>query len=857
MAQSTYSVPPSAGSVSLTVNRKGAASAAISVSYSTSDDTAIAGTDYTATSGTLQWAENDSSPKTISVPVSNAGPIACGKLFHFKLVDPSASTAIGSPGSAAVTISGTTCPDGESLQLADTAYSVAQSAGSLTVAVNRTGGSSGAISVTYVTVNGTAVAGTDYTASSGTLQWADGDASPKTFSVAISNATPFSSSKTFAIELSNASGTNLGSPSSANVTISGDASAPVGSLQLAASRYTVAQSAGSLSVTVNRTGGSSGAISVAYDTANGTAAAGTDYTASSGTLQWADGDTSSKTFSVAISDTTAYSGSKTFTVALSSPSAGATINSPGSATVTISGDSSPAAGSLSLSASSDTVAQNAGSMTVTVDRTGGSSGAVSVTYATANGTAVAGTDYSAARGTLQWTDGDSASKTFSVPVSNATPFAGSKSFTVALSRPGGGAALSSPRSAIVSITGDAASAVGSLQLSASSYAVAQSAGSLTVTVHRTGGSSGAVSVAYATANDTAIAGTNYTATSGTLQWANGDAASKTFSVPVSNATAFSGSKTFTVALSGATGGATLSSPSSASVSITGSGGGTTLLQQATVTGIAGNLFVNGARGQGGGDPPNGTFAMVSDQANPLTGSGLFQVNTWDPSALTGFKPNNPSGAQLAYAATGPTTIAQYEGNTLGVYLQSADLPSGTDQMIAAQTFYAGLNLFTNSSVVLNESMTLQVPTSNGATPFIAVKHFFSGPGGANFDIAVLLFHNGATNAPAPSITYDAHTNAYVLEVALGAASSAPYVTSVSGAYTGTPYTGFTPLAWSISQPQVVAALQALHAAYPAIYTTTDPTQYQITNMHVNAEIRGLPNSDTLGWSMKDWIVSLQ
>jgi hypothetical protein len=858
MAQSAYSVPQSAGSVSLTVNRQGVASAAISVSYATSDDTAIAGTDYTATSGTLQWAENDSSPKTISVPVSNARPISCGKLFHFKLVDPSASTTIGSPGSAAVTISGTTCPAGESVQLADTAYTVAQSAGSLTIAVNRTGGSSGAVSVAYDTANGTAAAGTDYTASSGTLQWADGDASSKTFSLAISNATPFSSSKTLAIELSNASGANLGSPSSANVTISGDASAPVGSLQLAASSYAVAQSAGSLSVTVNRTGGSSGAIGVAYDTANGTAAAGTDYTASSGTLQWADGDTSSKTFSVAISNAAPYSGSKTFTVALSSPSAGATISSPGSARVTISGDSSPAVGSLSLSASGYAVAQNAGSMTVTVDRTGGSSGAISVAYATANGTAVAGTDYSAAHGTLQWTDGDTASKTFSVPVSNATPFAGSKSFTVALSRPGGGAAVSSPRSAIVSITGDATAAVGSLQLSASSYAVAQSAGSLTVTVHRTGGSSGAVSVAYATANDTAIAGTDYTATSGTLQWADGDAASKPFSVPVSNATTFSGSKTFTATLSGATGGATLSSPRSASVSITGSGG-TTLLQQPTVTGIAGNLFVTGATGAGGGDPPNGTFALVSDQTNPLTGSGLFQVNTWDPSAFTGFKVNNPSGSQLAYAATGtsPTTIAQYEGNTVGVYLQAADLPSGTDQMIAAQTFYAGLNLFTSSSVVLGESMMLQVPTSNGATPFISVKHFFSGPGGANFDISVLLFHNGATNARAPNITYDAHTHAYVLEIALGAASSAPYLTSITGAYTGTPYTGFTPLAWSISQPQVVAALQALQAAQPMIFTTTDPTKYLVTNIHVNAEIRGLPNSDTLGWSMKDYVVSLQ
>ena len=107
--------------------------------------------------------------------------------------------------------------------------------------------------------------------------------------------------------------------------------------------------------------------------------------------------------------------------------------------------------------------------------------------------------------------------------------------------------------------------------------MAQSAGALTVTVHRTGGSTGAVSVAYATSNGTAVAGTDYTAADGTLNWAAGDATSKTFSVAISNATPFSGSKSFSVTLSSPSSGATLSTPSSASVAIngsSGSGGGT-------------------------------------------------------------------------------------------------------------------------------------------------------------------------------------------------------------------------------------------------------------------------------------------
>src|SRR5262249_51210202 len=53
------------------------------------------------------------------------------------------------------------------------------------VTVTRTNGSHGAISVDYATSDGTAHAPSDYTATSGTLNWADGDATPKTFTVSI------------------------------------------------------------------------------------------------------------------------------------------------------------------------------------------------------------------------------------------------------------------------------------------------------------------------------------------------------------------------------------------------------------------------------------------------------------------------------------------------------------------------------------------------------------------------------------------------------------------------------------------------------------------------------------------------
>jgi hypothetical protein len=623
-----YAAAQSDGSVSLRVSRMGMASAAVTVNYSTADGTAVAGTDYTAAGGTLAWAENDSTAKTITVRISNATPYLGAKSFKVALSNPSTAAHIANPGTATVTISGDGVAAIGDLQLAASSYTVGQGAGALTVTVNRSQGSSGSISVAYGTTNGSAVAGTDFTAASGSLDWADGDSAPKTFSVAVSNAHPFSGTKSFSVALSDPkSGAALGSPSSAAVTITGDASAPVGSLNLAAANSTVSQSAGTVPVIVDRTGGSSGAVSVAYTTSNGTAMAGANYAATSGTLSWTDGDAKPKTFSVAIMNTTPFTGSKAFTVALSGPSGGATISNPGSASVTINGDASAAVGSIELSAASVAVLQSAGSVAVSVTRSGGSAGAVSVAYATVSGTAVAGTDFTASSGTLNWADGDAAAKTVSIPISNATPFAGAKSFTVTLSGATGGATLASPSSAIVAISGDAVSAVGSVQLSASSDAVLQSAGSVSLTVNRTGGSSGAVSVAYATANGTAVSGTDFTAASGTLNWADGDAASKTMSVAISNATPFSGSKSFSVALSSPTGGATLATPSSATVTISGSSSG------------------SGGGGSGGPAAPT-NFLLTNEGANSETLS-------W--SAASGAASYKIYRNGTAYASTSATT----------------------------------------------------------------------------------------------------------------------------------------------------------------------------------------------------------
>ena len=115
----------------------------------------------------------------------------------------------------------------------------------------------------------------------------------------------------------------------------------------------------------------------------------------------------------------------------------------------------PRPGTISLFLPATLAAQSAGSVLVSVSRLGGTDGAVSVQYATSDGTAVAGRDYTATTGTLKWASGDGVSKTILVPLSKATPFQGGRTFNIALSNPSV-ATLGSPSTAPVTIYGSVA-----------------------------------------------------------------------------------------------------------------------------------------------------------------------------------------------------------------------------------------------------------------------------------------------------------------------------------------------------------------------------------------------------------------
>ena len=181
---------------------------------------------------------------------------------------------------------------------------------------------------------------------------------------------------------------------------------------------------GTALIDVQRAGNLNAIVAVNYATSDGTAVAGKDYTAASGTLTFpaASGTlplppgVTDQTFSITILPNPSQAASSvTVNLALSQPTGGSTLGSPSTATLTINNNLPPI---LQFSSSTYTTYTGSSSSIVTVTRGGGSHGStVQVQYATVGGSAAAGVDYTPVTGTLTFL-ANQTTATFTVPILN-------------------------------------------------------------------------------------------------------------------------------------------------------------------------------------------------------------------------------------------------------------------------------------------------------------------------------------------------------------------------------------------------------------------------------------------------------
>ena len=159
-------------------------------------------------------------------------------------------------------------------------------------------------------------------------------------------------------------------------------------------------------------------VTVNYSTANGTATAGSDYVAKSGTLTFAPG-VSTRPISVTVNGDTTVEPNETFSVTLSSPTNAVLGTATGTGTI-LTDDTAPGLPSLALDNVSVTEGQSGTTVaTFTVTLSPTSTQTVTVNYATADGTATADSDYVAKSGTLTFAAGVS-TRPISVTVNGDT-----------------------------------------------------------------------------------------------------------------------------------------------------------------------------------------------------------------------------------------------------------------------------------------------------------------------------------------------------------------------------------------------------------------------------------------------------
>lgn len=225
-----------------------------------------------------------------------------------------------------------------------------------------------------------------------------------------------------------------------------------GALRIALSSYSVSEAGGTVTLSVQRIGSTSGAASVVAATSNGTAVAGSDYVGKTQTLSWASGNGAAKNFAVTITQDTANEGSQIFNVTLANATGG-WIGTPTAAIVTILDDDAASAGTLQFTSGSVSVGEAAATVTRNISRTGGSNGVVSVLCSTADGTATAGQDYVAKSVTLSWANGNTSNQACTVSLLNDIQVEGNQTFTLSLES-ASGAALGATKIATVTITDD-------------------------------------------------------------------------------------------------------------------------------------------------------------------------------------------------------------------------------------------------------------------------------------------------------------------------------------------------------------------------------------------------------------------
>jgi len=524
VAVSGTTVSESAGNAAVTISLLDQPSGSpVTVSYATSNGMAQAGSDYGSTSGTATITAGAMST-VVHVPIINDAVDELDETFTVTISN--ASGASIQTGTASVTIT----DDDPTPSLAVANLSVAESAGAAAVTITLSGASDREVRVGYSTSIGTATAGQDFAATSGTAVFAPGTLS-KAISVPITNDALYETNETFSFAISQPVNAVIGGSATATVTITNDDPAP----SLSVAPVTVEERAGSASVRIAQSAVSGRATSLQFATANGAALAGQDYTASSGTATIPAGATSTA-ITLQVIDDEIDEPDESFTVAFSNVQ-NATLGVQ-SVTVTIKNDDALPV----ITAPAIVVSEDAGTAVLRLVQSFAARWDVTVGFATSGETAQHLTDYLARNGTATIPAG-ATSTTVVIQLVNETLSEAPEYFTVSFYNPSRATLAPTAISVRVDIVDDDGEPA--ISVSGGTYSKSVGAAIAVISLSRAAGRD--VAVQYRTINGTAVAGRDHTAVSGTITVRAGET-SAVVTIPITDDAVYEFDEVFVVEL---------------------------------------------------------------------------------------------------------------------------------------------------------------------------------------------------------------------------------------------------------------------------------------------------------------------
>jgi hypothetical protein len=595
------------------------------------------------------------------------------------------------------------------------------------------------VTVTYATSDGSAAAGSDYVSATGTASFAPGVTTTRV-SVLVNGDAARELDETFHVTLSDAGNATLGQARATATIVNDDAMPAVSIAGVSVSEGQAGTVVASFVLTL--TAPSDLPVSVNYATADGTAAAGSDYAASTGVASFAPGATTTAV-AVVVNGDAINELDENFHVSLSDPTNATLGNGQATGTI-VNDDAAPSISIADVSVSEGAAGSTAATFVLTLSAA--SELPVSVSYATLDGTAAAGSDYTAVSGTASFAPGATTAQVTVLVAGDAVSEL-NETFTVSLANAANAAVAVSQATGTI-VNDDAVPVVSIAGVSLSEGHAGTTAATFVLTL--SAATELPVSVSYATADDTAVAGSDYIPASGVASFAPG-ALTADVTVLVNGDTVRELDDTFAVNLTDATN-ATIGAAQAAATIVNDDG--------MPVVSIANVSIIEGQAGT-----TAATFTLTLSGASDLPVSVNYV--TGDGTAAAGSDYAAASGvASFAPGATSSEIIVLVNGD-------AANELDETFQVSLTAATGATLDVAQATGTIVNDDVAPSISIANASVA--------EGPAGANTATFTLTL-SAASGLPVTVNYTTADGSAVAAEdyvASNGTATFAPGATSVT------------------------------------------------------------------------------